>query len=416
MAVRTLSRWQKASALVPMSVLLVAWGAALTNSGLATADDRVSSDEIPDVPSTALEQPASVQDTPAGIDPKAGPDGAVATLSTNGIPSSALSAYRRAETLLDKADESCQLPWHLVAAIGRVESNHGRFGGSALSSDGTATPGIYGIPLDGTNSTARITDTDDGALDKDRVYDRAVGPMQFIPGTWSSVGVDADGDGEKNPQNISDAATAAGIYLCSGEGDLSTAGDVSTAVKRYNRSDEYVALVMEISEAYADGDFSQTPNGTSSGPVLTSSSLDQTMTQGERNDAGASQRSAEKKAAAREKREREEARSGGSGSGSGSSTGGGGSSSGGTGGGGSTGGTGGSGGSGGSDGGSSSGGSGSGKPVGGTVQNLVKDTPLAPVTKPVTDIVDLLLGCNLKYPIGPKSKIDACKAAVRANN
>ena len=39
-------------------------------------------------------------------------------------------------------------------------------------------------------------DTDGGELDKDTVYDRAVGPMQFIPSTWAVVKVDADGDGE----------------------------------------------------------------------------------------------------------------------------------------------------------------------------------------------------------------------------
>ena len=46
--------------------------------------------------------------------------------------------------------------------------------------------------------------------------------MQFIPSTWAVVGVDADGDGERNPQDIDDAALAAAVYLCSGNEDLST--------------------------------------------------------------------------------------------------------------------------------------------------------------------------------------------------
>src|SRR5687767_7754402 len=112
---RQLSRLQKASALVPMAVLVGAWGAALTNSGLATAAGG-SDDVIPDVPTNPFDQPATVQKSPGGIDPRAGADGAVSTLSTNGIPSAALYSYRRAETLLSKADKSCKLPWNLVAA------------------------------------------------------------------------------------------------------------------------------------------------------------------------------------------------------------------------------------------------------------------------------------------------------------
>ncbi|MFI5426773.1 lytic transglycosylase domain-containing protein [Aeromicrobium sp. UC242_57] len=169
-------------------------------------------------------------------------------------PPPALYAYRRAESLLGKADEACKLPWNLVAAIGRVESNHGRTGGNAHSTaDGTAKPGIYGPLLDGRDGRAKITDTDNGTLDKNPVLDRAVGPMQFIPSTWEAVGVDSDNDDKKNPQDIDDAATSAGIYLCAGEGDLSTPTGAATAVKRYNHSDSYVDLVLKISAAYAQG-------------------------------------------------------------------------------------------------------------------------------------------------------------------
>src|SRR5688500_15074460 len=169
---RQLSRLQKASALVPMAVLVGAWGAALTNSGLATAAGGSDADVIPDVPTNPFDQPATVQKSPGGIDPRAGADGAVSTLSTTGIPSAALYSYRRAETLLSKADKSCKLPWNLVAAIGRVESNHGRSNGNALSAEGLAQPGIFGAPLNG-NGVAKITDTDNGSLDNDTVWDRA---------------------------------------------------------------------------------------------------------------------------------------------------------------------------------------------------------------------------------------------------
>jgi hypothetical protein len=289
---RQLSRLQKASALVPMAVLVGAWGAALTNSGLATAVGGSDADVIPDVPTNPFDQPATVQKSPGGIDPRAGADGAVSTLSTNGIPSAALYSYRRAETLLAKADESCKLPWNLVAAIGRVESNHGRSNGNALSADGLAQPGIYGAPLNG-KGVAKVTDTDNGSLDNDTVWDRAVGPMQFIPGTWTNVGVDSDNDGKKNPQDIDDAATAAGIYLCAGTDDVSTDQGARAAVHRYNHSNSYVDLVMKISAAYAAGDFSQTPDGFPSSSIITSASNDQTLTPKQREQAKNDQQEAE---------------------------------------------------------------------------------------------------------------------------
>jgi hypothetical protein len=288
---RQLSRLQKASALVPMAVLVGVWGTVLANSGLATAAG--GSDAIPDVASNAFDQPATVQGTQGGIDPRAGADGAMSTLAANGIPSAALAAYRQAETLLSKADASCKLPWNLVAAIGRVESNHGRSNGNALTADGLAQPGIYGVPLNG-NGVAKISDTDKGAYDKDTVWDRAVGPMQFIPGTWSSAGVDSDNDGKKNPQDIDDAATAAGIYLCAGAGDLSTDPGARSAVHGYNHSDSYVDLVMTISEAYASGDFSQSPDGLPSSSVITSQSNDQTLSPKQRASAKKKQKTAEK--------------------------------------------------------------------------------------------------------------------------
>ena len=284
MAAHKLTRWQKASAIVPMAVLVGAWGAALTNSALATASSDSLNSAVPDVPTNPFDQPASVQTstTPAGIDSKAGIVNAISSLSTNGIPAASLLAYHRAETLLDKADSSCKLPWPLIAAIGRVESNHGRVGGNSVNADGVSTPGIYGIPLNGSNNTARISDTDNGTYDKDAVWDRAVGPMQFIPGTWKLVGVDSDGDGIKNPQDIDDAATAAGVYLCAGAGNLSTDSGARSAVHRYNRSDEYVDLVLSIAAQYAKGEFTQSQNGYSTSSVLTSRSNDQTLTPSQR--------------------------------------------------------------------------------------------------------------------------------------
>ena len=87
------------------------------------------------------------------------------------------------------------------AGIGRVESNHGRFGGAVLQPDGSAVPKIIGPALNGVGF-AYIADTDHGVWDTDTVYDRAVGPMQFIPGTWRSYGISASGgSGLGDPAN-----------------------------------------------------------------------------------------------------------------------------------------------------------------------------------------------------------------------
>ncbi len=88
--------------------------------------------------------------------------------------------------------------------------------------------------------------------------------MQFIPSTWSVVGVDADGDGQRNPQDIDDAALGTAVYLCSGDDDLASTKGQRGAVYRYNHSSSYVDLVLSIMNAYLDGEFTSVPNGTTS--------------------------------------------------------------------------------------------------------------------------------------------------------
>jgi hypothetical protein len=261
---------RKTAALLPIIVLAGASSTlAIGNAGASSAS--APTEVTP--PSKALEAPASV--TPRGEIAAAVPKRAVrrivSSASTNGIPAAALLAYQRAAQIIDSADPGCQLQWPLIAAIGRVESDHGRFGGNVLSTDGVSTPGIFGIALDGGNGTSKIEDTDAGQYDEDSTYDRAVGPMQFIPSTWHIVGVDGDGDQKRNPQDIDDAALAAAVYLCSGKDDLSTEGGVSAAVYRYNHSHDYVSLVKRITDAYAEGSFTpvatRTYGVTSFGPT-----------------------------------------------------------------------------------------------------------------------------------------------------
>lgn len=267
------SRKSKAATLVPLALICAAWTSSLVGVNAASAD-RADAADLPDgsaVPSLAIKAPASVP-VPGAIAPGV-PDGTadsvVSGASTSGIPSAALSAYQRASQIINAADPGCNTPWELLAAIGRVESNHGQYGGNVLGSDGVSMPGIYGPQLNGQNGTQAISDTDGGQLDKDTVYDRAVGPMQFIPSTWSSVKVDADGDGERNPQDIDDASLASGVYLCSGTDDLGTRAGQEASVFRYNHSRSYVDLVLRIMEAYSQGDYTATPSGTYGGTVFT---------------------------------------------------------------------------------------------------------------------------------------------------
>jgi hypothetical protein len=182
-------------------------------------------------------------------------------MAASGIPEVALRAYRAAEATVAVDDPGCRLPWWLLAGIGRVESGHGQFAGAVLLSDGTSSPRIVGIPLDGRPGVATILDTDDGLMDGDTTYDRAVGPMQFIPGTWSRWAADGDGDGRSDVHDLDDTALAAGRYLCAGGRDLSTEEGLREAVFSYNRSDAYVALVLAIGRAYATGDTPVLPVG-----------------------------------------------------------------------------------------------------------------------------------------------------------
>ncbi|MEX0428458.1 lytic murein transglycosylase [Nocardioides sp. DS6] len=236
------------------------------------------------VPSQAPESPVSVSSVRA---PTGGPGASAAVTttrpalsdslpSTTAIPVVALAAYQRAATVIDEADHDCHLDWQLLAAIGEVESHHGSAHGNTLTPEGVAKPGIYGPRLDGKRGAARVADTDGGSYDHDRRYDRALGPMQFIPSTWALVGVDANGDGRRNPQDLNDAALAAAVYLCSGDDDLATTAGQQVAVLRYNHSQAYVARVLAIAAAYRSG--STLPVSLRALPAVDVTTLDPTAT------------------------------------------------------------------------------------------------------------------------------------------
>ncbi|MEU3708025.1 lytic murein transglycosylase [Streptomyces anulatus] len=183
-----------------------------------------------------------------------------------GIPASILAAYKQAEQTVATTDPACRLPWQLLAAIGKVESGQAR--GGRVDINGTTTSPILGPALNG-QGFALIKDTDGGAYDGDAVHDRAVGPMQFIPSTWASWGQDANGDGRKDPNNIYDAALAAGRYLCANDRDLAVAADLDKAVLSYNRSTEYLRTVRSWFSYYQRGTH-EIPDGTGTLPTAPS--------------------------------------------------------------------------------------------------------------------------------------------------
>ena len=120
------------------------------------------------------------------------------------IPAMALSAYRNAERMMAAASPGCGMSWNLLAGIGRIESLHAN--GGATDSRGTAVRPIYGPALDGTLPGNEIIVQ---SRSSDRVsYARAMGPMQFLPGTWSRYASDGDSDGKADVQNVYDASLA----------------------------------------------------------------------------------------------------------------------------------------------------------------------------------------------------------------
>ncbi|MFF5955831.1 lytic transglycosylase domain-containing protein [Streptomyces luteogriseus] len=166
------------------------------------------------------------------------------------LPASVFAAYRHAERELARTTPACGLRWQLPAAIGQVESGQAR--GGRVTADGTTVTPILGPRLNG-GPFAVIRDTDHGAYDGDTAYDRAVGPMQFIPSTWARWGADGNGDGRADPNNVFDAALAAGRYLCAGGRNLSDPADLDRAILGYNHSRAYLLMVRAWYAHFLEG-------------------------------------------------------------------------------------------------------------------------------------------------------------------
>ncbi|MBS1848276.1 MAG: lytic murein transglycosylase [Actinobacteria bacterium] len=170
---------------------------------------------------------------------------ATAFVDGTDLPLVALDAYVHATSMAALMRPGCHVGWSLLAGIGEVESGQGSYGGTEVRADGTLTQPIYGIPLDGTGGNETIVAADGS-------YMRAEGPMQFLPSTWAAVGVDGDGDGVADIQNLYDAAATAAMYLCRNGVDVATAAGLRSAILSYNFSGAYFASVTAAAKGYAE--------------------------------------------------------------------------------------------------------------------------------------------------------------------
>jgi len=212
---------------LPTLVAVLRAGAILGNSSAPGV--------IPDFPAALLNPGSTVPGSvPQGQDP--------ATATATDIPARVLLAYRAAAARAALENPSCGIRWEFLAAFGRMETNHGRFGGSSVAENGVTTPPIYGAPLNGSRPgvIGTIT-TASGAAD------RAAGPMQFISSTWAAWGRGGD------VQNIDDATNGAARYLCAGGRDLTTAAGRNAAALSYNHADWYAADIEALFLDYVSG-------------------------------------------------------------------------------------------------------------------------------------------------------------------
>lgn len=188
---------------------------------------------------------------------------------TGRIPATAYAAYRAAEDAAGEVHDACDVDWTILAGIAQVESRHGRIDPAhELAPNGDVVPPIRGRPLDGTGGTQTIRDTDSGELDGDVTWDRAMGPLQFIPTTWSELGRDGNGDGQADPDNLFDASLTAVAHLCLREpGDYNQRHELRRALVAYNASGRYAEDVLGWIERYRTSPLHEVVDGIEEEPA-----------------------------------------------------------------------------------------------------------------------------------------------------
>ncbi|GAA4369551.1 lytic transglycosylase domain-containing protein [Agromyces bauzanensis] len=211
-------------------------------------DETLGGQSESDEDSAAVSDPAASDS--AVLTPQIDPEWMSRVAAATDIPERALSAYAFAHVAIAEEQPECGLDWTTIAAIGSIESGHGSHGDTVIDEHGYAQPAIIGRALDG-NGVARIADTDGGLFDGDATWDRAVGPMQFIPSTWATWASDGNGDDVTDPNQIDDAALATARYLCA-SGSMTSADGWRAAVYSYNHDNDYVDKVARVAIEFMD--------------------------------------------------------------------------------------------------------------------------------------------------------------------
>lgn len=241
-----------------VAVVVIAATLILVVMNVSAAVSAPEEDRVSVAPPAVASEPPAANEDPA-VDATHGettarlipdPTWVARVAAATGIPERAFTAYAAAALAIGTTQPECGLGWNTIAAIGSIESDHGRHGGAVLGGDGYSQPAIRGAALDG-NGVQAIPDTDGGRWDADTVWDRAVGPMQFIPSTWTRWGSDGNGDGQADPNQIDDAALATARYLCA-SGSVSSTDAWRSAVFSYNNLDSYVDDVAARANRYAE--------------------------------------------------------------------------------------------------------------------------------------------------------------------
>ena len=244
---RRSTRWILPTATVALiGVGLVVLGAGVGTSYLDTDDS-----ESEDLSAGGMDPERYAGAENVSVSDLVDPEWVAGVSKASHISEQALAAYSGAALLANETFEGCNLGWNTLAAIGYVETEHGSYGGARIRDDGVVDPTILGPRLDGGDGVAEIRDTDGGEFDGDTEYDRAVGPMQFIPATWEDFSQDGSGDGEADINNIEDAALSAATYLCS-YGDLSVEENWIDAIDAYNPSRDYNHEVADRADHYGN--------------------------------------------------------------------------------------------------------------------------------------------------------------------
>ncbi len=225
-------------------VVIPRWGALSAHS--TSVPDPSWASPAAQAPSA---DPTGVPGTTPDVRALVDADWATRMATATGIPDQAVLAYAGAALQKAATSPRCRLSWTTLAAIGDVESDNGQHGGSSIGPDGTVSPPIFGVALNG-GGVALIPDSDGGSIDGDATADRAVGPMQLIPQTWRSWHTDGNGDGVEDPQNIDDASVATANYLCRASSALDTEAGWRAAVSAYNSADSYIGKVAGVAIAY----------------------------------------------------------------------------------------------------------------------------------------------------------------------